>query len=185
MQALQTRHNQHLFRSRLEARWAVFFEALSIPYLYEPEGFDLEEAGRYLPDFFLPGIPSRNWPVDQKGIWVEIKPYFPDKEYLKKLEALVEHTHHKLLLLCGGVSAVREQGLGFSEFWWDGDEEAGFVEWDDGMAWHKCYSCGQVKLDWGDQYEICGICGGHSDSQNPELLHAVTAARSMRFEGPL
>ena len=42
------------FRSRLEARWAVFFNWLKIQYLYEPEGFMLEDGTMYLPDFYLP-----------------------------------------------------------------------------------------------------------------------------------
>lgn len=54
-QAIETRYKQHRFRSRLEARWAVFFDALGIQWEYEPEGYDLGAAGWYLPDFWLPG----------------------------------------------------------------------------------------------------------------------------------
>lgn len=42
------------FRSRLEARWAVFFNWLKIRYVYEPEGYELSDGTRYLPDFCLP-----------------------------------------------------------------------------------------------------------------------------------
>jgi hypothetical protein len=63
IKAIETIYNGFRFRSRLEARWAVFFDALDIEYQYEPEGFDLGEAGWYLPDFYLP----------QRGQWVEIK----------------------------------------------------------------------------------------------------------------
>lgn len=48
------------FRSRLEARWAVFFEALGIEWEYEQEGFELEDGTFYLPDFLLHGIVGRN-----------------------------------------------------------------------------------------------------------------------------
>lgn len=52
---IQTKFDGRHFRSRTEARWAVFFKALSFPYEYEKEGFDLD--GRwYLPDFWLPGF---------------------------------------------------------------------------------------------------------------------------------
>jgi len=61
---IETAYNGYLFRSRLEARWAVFFDELGIKYEYEPEGFDLGEHGWYLPDFWLP----------ENNIWVEIKP---------------------------------------------------------------------------------------------------------------
>ena len=36
---IETYYNGYRFRSRLEARWAVFFDALGVPYEYEPEGF--------------------------------------------------------------------------------------------------------------------------------------------------
>ena len=54
MKAINTMYNGYRFRSRLEARWAVFFDAARIEYEYEPEGFKLEDGTRYLPDFYLP-----------------------------------------------------------------------------------------------------------------------------------
>ena len=33
-------------RSRLEARWSVFFDALGLAWRYQIEGFDLGAAGR-------------------------------------------------------------------------------------------------------------------------------------------
>lgn len=48
--AIETRYKGYRFRSRLEARWAVFFDALGLKWEYEPEGFELP-SGRYLPDF--------------------------------------------------------------------------------------------------------------------------------------
>ena len=42
------------FRSRLEARWAVFFNWLKIRYVYEPQGYELSDGTKYLPDFYLP-----------------------------------------------------------------------------------------------------------------------------------
>ncbi len=64
IKAIETRYKGYRFRSRLEARWAVFFDALGVPYEYEKQGFDLGEVGWYLPDFWLP----------REKEWVEIKP---------------------------------------------------------------------------------------------------------------
>lgn len=50
---IQTEYNGYRFRSRLEARWAVFFDAMGIKYEYEPEGFEHYDY-RYLPDFYFP-----------------------------------------------------------------------------------------------------------------------------------
>lgn len=53
---INTTYNGYRFRSRLEARWAVFFDALGIIYEYESEGIRLSNGHSYLPDFFLPGF---------------------------------------------------------------------------------------------------------------------------------
>lgn len=51
--AIETEFRGTLFRSRTEARWAVFFHALGISYAYEPERLNLSSGESYLPDFFL------------------------------------------------------------------------------------------------------------------------------------
>lgn len=64
IKAITTYYNGYKFRSRLEARWAVFFDAAKIRYEYEPEGFRLENGLCYLPDFYLP----------DENMYVEVKP---------------------------------------------------------------------------------------------------------------
>ena len=54
VRAISTEYKGYLFRSRLEARWAVFFDKLGIDYEYEPEGIVLSDGTFYLPDFYLP-----------------------------------------------------------------------------------------------------------------------------------
>jgi hypothetical protein len=54
LKAIDTWWNGLWFRSRLEARWAVFFDYLDIKYEYEKEGYDLGDGIWYLPDFWLP-----------------------------------------------------------------------------------------------------------------------------------
>lgn len=62
-QAIETTYAGCRFRSRLEARWAVFFDHFGLTWQYEPEGFELAERRRYLPDFYLPAL----------DVWVEVK----------------------------------------------------------------------------------------------------------------
>ena len=50
----ETRYNGEIFRTDLEARWAVFFDSLGIEYEYRPEGIPLSGGAVYHPDFFLP-----------------------------------------------------------------------------------------------------------------------------------
>lgn len=61
--AIETEYAGHRFRSRLEARWAVFFDKLGVKWLYEPQGYELGNGQRYLPDFWLPDL----------GVWAEVK----------------------------------------------------------------------------------------------------------------
>lgn len=63
MNVIPTEYKGYRFRSRLEARWAVFFDAMGVKWEYEPEGFKLSNGMYYLPDFYLP---------DQK-LWIEVK----------------------------------------------------------------------------------------------------------------
>lgn len=53
IKAVETVYKGYCFRSRLEARWAVFFDALGIQWEYEPEGLVLSDGDFYLPDFYL------------------------------------------------------------------------------------------------------------------------------------
>lgn len=62
MKPIETRYAGHRFRSRLEARWAVFFDRLGIRWQYEPQGFNIQWRP-YLPDFLLPDTET----------WVEVK----------------------------------------------------------------------------------------------------------------
>ena len=56
IKAITTYYDGYPFRSRLEARWAVFFNEMGIEYEYEPEGIILSDGTYYLPDFYLPGF---------------------------------------------------------------------------------------------------------------------------------
>lgn len=65
IKAIQTVYKGYKFRSRLEARWAVFFDELNIDWMYEPEGYELNDGFYYLPDFYLPHF--------NNGLWCEVK----------------------------------------------------------------------------------------------------------------
>ncbi len=64
LKAIETRYKGYRFRSRLEARWAVFFDELKATFDYEPEGFKLPSGATYLPDFRINvwiGMLGKNW----------------------------------------------------------------------------------------------------------------------------
>ena len=91
IKAIETRYKEYRFRSRLEARWAVFFDALNMKWEYEPEGFEFDGI-KYLPDFYLP----------EDDMYVEIKPTFPEDDLTRqKLVFFVCNIHKPLMLLVG------------------------------------------------------------------------------------
>lgn len=61
---IETVYNGYRFRSRLEARWAVFFSEIRMRFEYEPNGYEISPGEWYLPDFYLPDL----------QVYVEIKP---------------------------------------------------------------------------------------------------------------
>ncbi len=71
---IETYYNGYRFRSRLEARWAVFFDALGVKYEYEPEGFVLPDGSCYLPDFRVKCYGTRGHIGDKPfDLWIEVK----------------------------------------------------------------------------------------------------------------
>lgn len=76
---IETKYKGYRFRSRLEARWAVFFDELEWEWRYETEGYQLE-SGYYLPDFYFPHLNS----------YAEVKAKALTNEEMKKCELLSE-----------------------------------------------------------------------------------------------
>lgn len=66
--AMEVSYSGRVFRSRLEARWAVFLDVLGVNWDYEPCFYDVAPVGAaeglfYLPDFYLPDL----------RLWLEVK----------------------------------------------------------------------------------------------------------------
>ncbi len=92
--AIPTSYKGYRFRSRLEARWAVFLDRLEIKWNYEPEGFQLPRNGRYLPDFLIERDDA------SCNFWLEIKGAEPNqKEIDKALELSI--IDRPVFMLCG------------------------------------------------------------------------------------
>ncbi len=72
MKAIETIYKGYKFRSRTEARWAIYFDFLNIKWQYELEWYVLDSGDTYLPDFYLPEFHG--------GIYVEVKGVFTGEE---------------------------------------------------------------------------------------------------------
>jgi hypothetical protein len=173
---IETRYRGHRFRSRLEARWAVFFDAAGIEWRYEAEGFDVN-GRRYLPDFWLPKLES----------FVEIK---PDEESAKAAEPLLRElvcaTGHRAILIAGipfvdaPPKIIRIEPSA-------GDSGETFVFND---HWRQCSLCNRVKLNYSNKccsdsfpgIEVLWKEGLLPDERGPRVEHAMRQAQGARFE---
>lgn len=107
---IETVYNGYRFRSRLEARWAVFFDASGIRYEYEPDGFEVD-GEKYLPDFYLPEL----------DVYAEVKP-----EDLSRIDEICKaarvccYATNKILILLGEIPNIEECGLWvYNAFYWN------------------------------------------------------------------
>jgi len=75
----------------LEARYAVFFDALNEPWEYEKEGYVLEDGTLYLPDFWMPNLQCH----------LEIKGQLPTQEEYDKTQGLAHGTNKAAAIIHG------------------------------------------------------------------------------------
>lgn len=188
MKAIETTYNGYRFRSRLEARWAVFFDTLAVRWEYEKEGYELGQAGRYLPDFWLPDLKC----------FVEVKGAEPTADEVSLADALRLSTGAPVLIVHGQVAAGPWQCLAHDI----GHSSGGVSDWD--VYWFVC-ECGRPKVSWGDGCHqpvngdtwdsLAHWCGWtdayRADACGPKFpeyvaisstSRAVSAARRARFE---
>jgi hypothetical protein len=191
--AIQTNYAGCHFRSRLEARWAVFLDNLGVPWQYEPEGFDLGHTW-YLPDFYLPTL----------GAWYEVKGSKPTEAELGYMFKLAEGTQRDAFIVWGDIprdvgryghpnfhDTAGMEGFFYSEGADDAPDWAG-AYWDNLLGWCVCPVCRVVGIRFearaarlhepdSDCPHACEWGRGHN-GDDPALLAAYQAARSARFE---
>ena len=137
MKGIPTDHKYRRYRSRLEARWAYFFDLISWKYEYEP--YDLKG---WIPDFCIYGT---------KEILVEVKPNSRLEEYdTKKIIQAMAGTEKegKEILLLG--STIFENGEAFSgpALGWLGE----YYEESDDKNWFA-YAMINHNEEWGIFHE--------------------------------
>lgn len=160
---IETTYKGFIFRSRVEARWAVYFDEVGIKFHYEMEGYDLSEVddtlGYYLPDFWLP----------QVKMWAEVKAEsFSDIE-ARKCAALAESTGFPCLMLIGPPDTV----VYFAK---EPLDLPGLTECDyivDDQYLHENRFFGSIDLAPG--------CDAHN-RYSRHAQHAVEVSRGLRFE---
>ena len=174
---IPTWHGGILYRSRLEARYAFFFDRLSIKFEYETQGFETD-GERYLPDFVIFAALGT--------IWAEVKPTWDNDPNgvakFKRFAAQRRQPTRAALLV--GPPAVEGNNLVIG-----GDEEAedpvkGPWE-DDRQQWRPCPDGHHFDLSWPGLFRArfaedgCPPVPGNGAEDR--LAKASDAARSARF----
>lgn len=187
IQAIQTWYAGCHFRSRLEARWAVFFDTLGIPWQYEPQGWSLvplpngkhccgeaswcrcpcsSHLGWYLPDFWLPTL----------GTWFEVKGAWPSVDEAHAREhRLGALTGQRVITALGGIpdpACLDSSGHPYPGETQPFDLEAPSVA-DFHYAWCTCPWCGKPGIEFDARgARVCGWRAHHDDIADAERAAA-------------
>ena len=174
MKAIETEFDGIKFRSRLEARWALFLKELGVEYFYEQEAFALS-CGNYLPDFWLPSLHT----------FLEIKPFTPTVEEQRKCQWLAAESGRR-------VHLVPYEPGGWNRH--EGPESHTFIPFSGeadcvyGYTFSICPVCWGVDLAWGGiRDRICGDdCSGLQARVRgrPSTDEAARRANTHRFWNP-
>jgi hypothetical protein len=96
---IPTKHRGIQYRSRLEAKWAAFFDIIEWNYTYEP--FD---AAGYIPDFVIHG---------DRPLLIEVKPAITQSDFeapIQKIETALQGAwEHDVLIV--GVDPLAEGNI--------------------------------------------------------------------------
>lgn len=177
IQPIETEFKGYRFRSRLEARWAVFLETLGAAWSYEREGFNLG-GKRYLPDFYV-----ADW-----NCWIEMKGQTPSEGERDKCERLARGSGKNVLLLAGDpwVTSARNE-YDITLFSPSQPNHDGTSGWEFGEGRRCADEIWLVSEDYG-AFAIKPIPheGDHkyplSGTYAANIMSALTAARQARFE---
>jgi len=105
---IPTKYNGITFRSRLEARWAMFFDYLKLKWEYEPEGYFLDKPHKYDAELmYLPDFLVRT--PQNKEMWIEVKPFTTTKN--DKFDKFKQNIswETRSMMVCGTPSDVLEK----------------------------------------------------------------------------
>lgn len=175
VKAIQTRYAGCHFRSRLEARWALFFDHLGIRWEYEPEGFETS-AGRYLPDFRINMLvhASKLGYEYRQTAWFEVKP-----------DNAVDDPKHRAFVDGSGDCLTVARGMS-RDAWSQSQYLTMLSPGPDELVAPCPFGSGSyVRTNW-DRVAFHSFQPGQVDLENgqsvsPLVDAALTAARSERF----
>jgi hypothetical protein len=167
LKPIETKYKGILFRSRIEARWALFYDKIKVPWEYEKEGYDLNGV-LYLPDFWMP----------QQDCFIEIKGDKPNVKARDKAQLLSMVADKNVFLFSGGLPPAGFYAM--LDRWELNEEQYSICYFPDGCFSGPYLWC--LNLHTG-LYEIRSDTEiiPNYNSATDSLVYAYNAARSARF----
>jgi hypothetical protein len=159
MEPIETEYQRYRFRSRLEARWAVFLNHIGVEWDYEPQGFEFDGGERYLPDFW----------VETWDCWIEVKGPEPTDQDKRLAYLLAEGSGKPVVLGYGQFKLQQDQISGTDTvspvchvFYGDSEQAFDYL-----FGYHENYQSHPVS----------------PKSMRSPLIHAIDLCKHLRGEG--
>jgi len=133
---IETNYKGIIFRSRLEAKWAMFFDEVGWDWTYEP--IDLQG---WIPDFIIYG--------EGRDVLIEVKPFSKEEEWnneLKIIEKAIKNTKYDCVLLLGSKINKKEV------------DSCGI-----GWVYDKHYWIDEAILTYYNGYDFAGVNGSYEN----------------------
>ncbi len=171
---IPTMYRGVMMRSRLEARWAAFFDSVEWPWAYEPIDLDW-----YIPDFVLT--------FDAGPIVVEVKPEIEIPALEGYAQRMTQSGWHGELLVLGAVLHGDIIGINSEPFTHDGRTEMATGP----AEAFRCISCGRISIKSVDLSYRCRVSGCYDgDHYVGQLEHGelaglwAAAGNRVQWKGP-
>jgi hypothetical protein len=197
IQPIETTYKGYKFRSRVEARWAVVFDTLDIPWEYEKEGYSLP-SGAYLPDFWLPTVTIDG----QEGVWFEVKGKYPTHHEYQLASELRMATNKPVVFAYASIPPAEEIDFVSSDHMivlhtvpeedkdyaiqWATENPSGKIWIDEPIALAYCDDCGSCAFVylgyWNRMCRHFTDDNGRYALPSKKLRNAYRAGRAARFE---
>lgn len=152
---IPTTYRRAEFRSRLEARWASFFDLIGWKWTYEPL-----DADGYIPDFLIHG---------KRPFFVEIGPCILQPDFEAKAqkadEAVAALGHDVLVVGVNPVADIPTTGIGDVQAGWLGEIDPGCPS--DCDVPHECRDSPTFAWGSGEWFQCKGYPYGNWPNKTP------------------
>lgn len=174
MKPIPTTYKGRTYRSRLEARWALFYERLNFNVVYEPFTIENNDLS-YTPDFWVLRGFENTIPV-----LIEIKPIAPNKEYIEYLCQIHDPEKSDILICIGDPNLTQPKGIWIQGVKTKEGKKETHINF--GFVGFRCPKCGRYTIN--DLYDgnLYLSCDRYHNLSTGRNTPAAEYAKDFRFD---